>query len=216
MSNLHQQSHTFESVWAALDKMRENDERRAAEWEAAAKRRAAEEERRAAEWEAAAKRRAAEEERRAAEADKRMKKLEELYGGISYNTGAVAEEYFFNSFENGKTDFFGEKFDEIEKNVKGIKPGYKDEYDILLINGHTIGIIEIKYKANINDIPQIIRKAETFRVNFPEYAKCKVFLGLASMAFYPELEAECKTAGIAIIKQVGESIFINEEHLKIY
>ena len=148
--------------------------------------------------------------------DRRMKKLQEQMGKWSSNHGCFAEEYFFNSFEDGKQNFFGEKFDEIDKNVKGIKKGFKDEYDILLINGKTIGIIEVKFKAHENDVPMVLRKAETFRVNFPEYKNHQVFLALASMAFYPELEQECINQGIAIVKQVGDTVVIHDENLKAY
>ena len=116
----------------------------------------------------------------------------------------------------GKQNFFGEKFDEIEKNVKGIKKGFKDEYDILLINGKTIGIVEVKFKAHENDVPKVLRKAETFRINFPEYANHQVYLGLATMVFYPELEQECINQGIAVIKQVGDTVVINDAHLKVF
>ena len=69
-----------------------------------------------------------------ADYDRRMKKMEDVFGAWSNNQGAFAEEYFFNSFEAGNQNFFGEHFDEILKNVKGIKKGFQDEYDILLIN----------------------------------------------------------------------------------
>ena len=148
--------------------------------------------------------------------ERRMKKFEETMGSWSNNHGFFAEEYFFNSFEKGKQNFFGEKFDEIEKNVKGIKKGFKDEYDILLINGKTIGIVEVKFKAHENIIPQILKKSSTFRINFPEYQNHKIFLGLATMVFYPELEQECKKQGIAIVKQTGDNVVIYDEHLKAY
>jgi len=146
--------------------------------------------------------------------DRRMEKLEKQLGGIGNNNGLLAEEYFFNSFEKGQQNFFGEKFDDIRKNVKGLK--IDDEYDILLINGRSIGIVEIKYKAHENDIPQILKKAETFRANFTDYKDKKVYLGLATMAFYPDLEEECIKNGIAIVKQVGDTVVIYDEHLKKY
>ena len=152
--------------------------------------------------------------RRQEETDKQIDKLQKTMGGWANNHGFFAEEYFLNSFENNKRNFFGERFDEIEKNVKGIKKGYKDEYDILLINGKSIGIVEVKFKAHENDVPQILRKAETFRINFPEYKDHQIYLGLATMAFYPELEQRCITEGIAVIKQVGDTVVINDEHLK--
>ena len=148
--------------------------------------------------------------------ERRMKRMEETMGSWANKHGRFAEEYFTTAFENGKQNFFGEKFDEIEKNVKSIQKGSGDEYDIVLINGKSIGIIEIKFKAHENDIPKILRKAETFRINFPDYKNHKIYLGLATMAFYPELEQECRNEGIAIIKQVGDTVVINDEHLKVF
>jgi len=151
-----------------------------------------------------------------ADFDRRMKKQEEIMGSWSNNHGAFAEEYFFNSFENGKQNFFGEKFDRIRKNIKPLDFKVEDEYDILLINGKSVGIIEVKYKAHENNIPKIIKKAESFRANFPNYANHQIYLGLASMAFYPDLERTCIEQGIAVVKQVGDTVVIYDEHLKVY
>jgi hypothetical protein len=148
------------------------------------------------------------------ENEKAIKELQKTLGSWANNHGSFTEEYFFNSFEKGKCNFFGEKFDEIKKNIKGIEKD--DEYDILLINGKSIGIIEVKFKAHEKDIPKILKKAETFRENFPKYKNHKIYLGLATMAFYTELEQECMNEGIAIIKQVGDSVVINDKHLKVF
>ena len=150
------------------------------------------------------------------ETDRRMKELQKTVGSWANNHGSFAEEYFFNSFENGKQNFFGEKFDELEQNLRGIKKGFKDEYDILLINGKSVAIIEVKYKAHENDISKVLNKVKTFRVNFPDYANHKVYLGLASMSFYPKLEDECIKEGIAVVKQVGDSVVIYDSHLKVF
>jgi len=152
----------------------------------------------------------------AADFDRRMKKFEETMGSWSNNHGSFAEEYFFNSFENGKQNFFGEKFDEIEKNAKGLNRNFKDEYDILLINGKSVGIIEVKFKAHRDHIPKVLGKAKTFRENFPYYAHHQIYLGLASMSFYPALEQECIEQGIAVVKQVGDTVVINDKNLKVF
>ena len=86
----------------------------------------------------------------------------------------------------------------------------------MLINGKYIGIIEVKFKAHENDLPKVLKKAETFRENFPKYQNHKIYLGLATMAFYTKLEEECIKQGIAIIKQVGDTVVINDEHLKVF
>ena len=158
----------------------------------------------------------AENEKQKAETEREIKMVNQTLGSWANNQGSFAEEYFFNAFEKGQQNFFGEKFDDIEKNIKGFKSGYKDEYDILLVNGKSVGIIEVKYKGHESDVPKVIRKAETFRYNFPEYQNHKVYLGLATLVFSPELEQGCINEGIAVIKQAGDTVIINDKHLKAY
>jgi hypothetical protein len=132
--------------------------------------------------------------------------------GINY--GSIAEEYFINSFKHGKRNFFGENFDDILVRAPGIK--IKTDYDLALLNGKSVAIIEVKYKAHKNDIPEVLKKAKSFRINYPDFANHKIYLGLASFAFYDILEQACTDNGIAIIKQVGDTVVINDEHLKVY
>jgi hypothetical protein len=155
-------------------------------------------------------------DRQMKETDRQLKELQKTVGGIANNQGLFAEEYFFNSFESGKRNFFGENFDEIEKNLKSRSQGLRDEYDIVLYNHASVAIIEVKYKAHTNDIPTVLKKPETFRILYPEYKDFKIFLGLASMSFYPELEQECIEQGIAVIKQIGDTVVINDTNLKIF
>jgi len=229
---------TEESVWAAFregERLRkeadERYERRSAEAERLRKESDERHERRSAEAEAKfdrelAKSRADHEQRMKewdekyeksrADYDRRMKKLDERYGSFSNNIGEFAEEYFFNSFEDGKKNFFGEEFDDIERNVKGLKQIVKDEYDIVMLNGTSVAIVETKFKAHVNDLPDVIKKAETFRINHPQYANHRIFLGLASMSFYADLEKKCAKEGIAVIKQVGDNVVIIDEQLKVF
>jgi hypothetical protein len=155
-------------------------------------------------------------DRQMKETDRQMKELQKTVGGIANNQGSFAEEYFFNSFENGKQNFFGEKFNDISKHLKNRWQSMEDEYDIVLYNHASVAIIEVKYKAHVNDIPIVLKKAETFRILFPNYKNFKIYLGLASMSFYDELEQECINEGIAIIKQVGDAVVINDKHLKVF
>jgi len=122
--------------------------------------------------------------------------------------------YLYLCFGHDIKQFFGENFDEIRVHVSSIE--VKDVYDIVMFNSNAAGIIEVKYSASLDDIPQVLKKATTFRANFPKYSNHRIYLGLASMAFYPEVEVECKKAGIAIVKQVGETVVIDDEHLKVF
>ena len=162
-------------------------------------------------------------EKRQAAAEKSMEELKrqvksvsEAVGKHQNNIGAVTEEYFFNSIVKGQKYFFGEKYDLIKKNMIIGKNGKKYEYDIVLFNGKKLVIIEVKYKAHHDDISKIKKMAKTFRDNYPEYKDHIIYLGLASMHFYKVLESKCKENGIAMIKQVGETLMIKEGKLKEY
>ena len=155
-------------------------------------------------------------EKSRAEFEYRLKKMNEQIGGMSNSDGLFAEEYFFNSFEQGKQTFFGEEFADIKRNVPSMVVGFKDEYDIVMLNGKSVGIVEVKYRARPDDIPKIINKAETFRVNFPRYQNHQIYLALATLVFNKRLEDECIKNGIAIVKQAGDTVVINDKHLKVY
>ena len=187
---------TFETVWAALQETDKLQKENALQLEKSS----AEFDRRL--------------EKSSTDFDRRIKKLEEITGSWANNHGCFAEEYFFNSFYKGKQNFFGEKFDEIRKNLKGTETD--DEFDIVMLNGHSIGIVEVKFTANKNDIPKLQKKIDAFRINFPKYQNHKIYLGLATLAFYPLLEEECINRGIAIIKQAGDTVVINDSHLRAY
>jgi len=125
-----------------------------------------------------------------------------------YNTS-----YFFNTFEKGEQNFFGEKFDRI---IRGKGKIVEDEYDVVMINGKTAGIIEVKYRARKDDIAQALKKVTTFRINFPEYRNHKIYLAPAALTINVNLERECIKQGIAVIKQVGGKVIVYDKLLKAF
>ena len=153
-----------------------------------------------------------------AENDKIIKDLSKQIGGMANSTGAHAEEFFYNALRHGRKNLFGEKFDDVQKGNKvSINKGYEDEYDILLVNGRAVCVVEVKYKADSGDLPQrVLRKAQTFRVNFPQHKDKKVYLALASMSFNKLTEKACADSGIAIMKQVGDTMVVNDANLKTF
>jgi len=148
-----------------------------------------------------------------AETDKKLAILIEQVTGISKSNGIVAEDYFFNSFQKDKLNFFGEKFD---KAIRGKGNIVNDEYDFVLINGKTAGIVEVKYKARKEDIPKALKKVNTFRINFPEYQHHKIYLAIAAFSINITLENECKKQGIAVIKQEGDKVIVYDKNLKVF
>ena len=159
-----------------------------------------------------------------AEAKKEYKEIRELIkqnnkqiGGMSNNMGTATTEFFYNTFKDGNKKMFGEKFDDIFKEEKRkTKKGFEDEYDILMFNGQAVCVVEVKYKADTDDVIQVLRKEKTFRENFPEHNNKKLYLAMASMSFHWRTEQACEEHGIAIIKQVGDKVIIKDKHIKAF
>jgi hypothetical protein len=158
------------------------------------------------------------------ETDKQLKKtgiqIEEnnkQIGGMGNSNGKIAEAYFVNSFTKSLY-FAGQEFDSIssdlKKNIK--KLNLKDQYDIVLYNGTSVVIIEVKYTAEKKNVEQTLKKAQTFKQLFPEYAQFDLYLGLAGLHFDEEVENEAALQGIAVIKQVGDSVVINDQDLTVF
>ena len=71
------------------------------------------------------------------------------------SNGDFAEEFFYNALLRGKRNILGEEFDEVmKKSNVTFNKGFEDEYDILLVNGRAVCIVEVKYKADSKDLPQ--------------------------------------------------------------
>jgi len=155
-------------------------------------------------------------EKRRAEFDKIIKDLSKQIGGMANSNGAFAEEFFYNALLNGQRDLFGEKYDKIWGSTPGWEEGFQDEYDIVLLNGHSVCIVEVKYKADSADFQKLLRKPVTFRENYPKYKNHKMYIALAGMSFHKLTEKACIDNGIAIIKQVGDTVVINDKNMKAY
>jgi hypothetical protein len=164
-------------------------------------------------------------ERLMKETDRRFKETERLIkanskeiGGISKSNGEVAESYFFNSFKK-QPHFAGQTFQLIERNKRFYSADtleLKDEYDLIFYNGVAVAIIEVKYKAKKEDVKQALRKALTFKEYFPSYQDFSIYLGIAGLHVNVDAENEAKKQGVAVIKQVGKSMVINDAHLKVF
>jgi Holliday junction resolvase-like predicted endonuclease len=106
------------------------------------------------------------------------------------SNGAYAEDYFANAMEE-KMEFAGQKYTDIARNMNKKTKSKKDEFDIVLYNGESVAIIEIKYKARTEDLEQMVdKKVPNFRALFPYYKDYKVYLGLGSMSFSDRVSAK--------------------------
>jgi hypothetical protein len=169
-------------------------------------------------------------DRRSQEAAQQMKELREglkelkddlkalgvQVGGVSNNIGHHAEQFFQDVFKK-KLEFGGMKYDEMVPNMA--YKGKKDEleFDIALVNGESVALIEVKNRIH-PDFVKILaeERIEKFREFFHEFDNYDVYLGIAGFSFSDEVLDQASRYGIGIIKQVGEGIEVEANNLRAY
>jgi hypothetical protein len=168
-------------------------------------------------------RRMKETDRRMKETDKKFDRLEKMIertnqqvGGISRSNGEFCEEYFINSFKENPT-FLGEKYDRV---IEYLRPypeiTINDEYDLVLRNGKTVVLIEMKYKAAVQDVGKMFSKLHSYRANYPMFKDYKIYLCLASFRFPKIVRLKAAEEGIVLIEQRGDKIEVISENLKTW
>jgi len=132
------------------------------------------------------------------------KRMGILLGSISNNQGDVAEEFFYNSLED-KKDLAGIHYDFIDKNWKSSTKNLRDEFDIVMVNGKDIAIIEVKYKAHEKDLEKLLtKKQENFRELFPIYKDYTHHLALASFYMPQDLKEKALENNVIVLQRKGD------------
>jgi len=138
--------------------------------------------------------------------DARLDKVAKLVGNISNNQGDIAEEFFYNSLK-AKPSMAGINYDFVEPNAHRSRNKVEDEYDILLVNGKDIAIIETKYKAHANDVEKLVtKKYENFKKLYPEYKDYTHHLGLASFNMNEDVKELASKNNVILLQRKGEII----------
>ncbi|GBU23672.1 hypothetical protein R83H12_00288 [Fibrobacteria bacterium R8-3-H12] len=150
------------------------------------------------------------------ELDKKLDKLCDDIGGISNNMGHHAEQFFQDVFKR-KLEFGMVKYDEMIPNLAHKSKKGKIEFDIALVNGESVALIEVKNRIH-PDFVKILaeERIEKFREFFREFDDYDVYLGIAGFSFSDEVIDRASAYGIGIIKQVGEGVEIKADNLRVY
>lgn len=129
-----------------------------------------------------------------------------LLGNISNNQGDVAEEFFYNSLEHNK-DLAGVHYDYVGKNWQHDMNKVRDEFDIVMVNGKDVAIIEVKYKAHKADLDKLLtKKYENFKILYPMYKDYNHHLGLAAFHINQDLKEEALEQGVIVLQRKGDVV----------
>ena len=126
-------------------------------------------------------------------------------GNMSRNQGDVTEEFFFNSLAND-THLGAIHFDDIAKNEHKRRGKTEEEYDIVMTNGNAIGIVEVKYKAHINDLEKLERKMKNFKMLFPLLENYKLYGAIASFHINDDAKEAAFNQGFFVLQRSGDLI----------
>ena len=131
---------------------------------------------------------------------------------IGLTTGQSAEEFFFSSVSK-TLKLAGIQFDSIESNVR--LSNKSPEFDMMLINGSHVMILEVKYKAHPDQVEELARgKTKFFRNKYTQYRNHTLHFGIASMVAREALIKSSKKAGVYLITQQGDHIEVANGYLK--
>jgi hypothetical protein len=145
-------------------------------------------------------------EKRHAKTEATVEKVAKLIGNVSNNQGYIAEEFFYNSLSSNPT-LNGINYDFTDKNASRKRNGIEDEFDILMVNGKDIVIIETKYKAHSTDIEKLVtKKLDNFKKLYPEYKNYSHHLTLASFYINDDVKKEAKNNNVILLQRKGDLI----------
>lgn len=152
-----------------------------------------------------------------AELAESQKEMQRQLGGIGNTNGEFAENFFFSSLPQ-KMKLGGIKFDYIERNVKRRVRNLTDEFDIVLYNGDSVGLLEIKNTVKAAHVNQLLTtKLQNFRILNPEYADAKIYLGVGGFTFENEaVKANAKAAGVIVLEVQGDHFEADIENMQAF
>ncbi len=144
------------------------------------------------------------------ETDRKLDKVAKMLGGIGANQGDITEDFFYNSLV--MNNCLGElQFDDVTKNMEKHRGKIHEEYDIFLTNGESIAIIEVKYKAHLQDVKKLDRKFYNFKKLFPTYKDYKLYGAMASFYFNQDTKDELLEQGYFVLERCGDLIHSSKQ-----
>ena len=145
-------------------------------------------------------------EKKFQETDKFLKSIGKQLGNIGANNGAVAEDFFFYGF-TASMQVDGIKYDYIERNKERVLKKLRGEYDIVLVNGAQIMVVEVKYKFHPNDVNLFYeKKLPKFKQLFPEHKDYKIYGAVAGLSIPDSTLEQAEKYGLMCFTQAGDNI----------
>lgn len=133
---------------------------------------------------------------------------------MSKTHGRVAEEFFHAALLEAPC-LGGMEFGHAFPNVKVTHSGESAEYDLLLMNGEFVAVIEIKHRLRRGDVERM-RKVTLpkFRYFLPGYKDKTLAPAMAAMTADEDAVALAHKCGYAVLRPDGQKVRADLEHLR--
>ena len=135
-------------------------------------------------------------------------KVEELtrnINGVNKSIGLEVEEFFYSSLKKNPT-IANINFDYMYQNSKRDFRGETQEIDILLENGNSVGVVEVKNRVSQKSIEQLDKIMERFDYFHPLYRDYRVVGAIAGKIFPKHLQTQALKKGYSVLTQQGDHI----------
>ena len=148
-----------------------------------------------------------------AKTDAQLAKTDSKLRQLGFNIGASVEQLFQIALEKRMT-LHGIKYDGIAYNLKKQKGKVHREYDIVLYNGNSVALIEVKHSLKIDDLRKLKdEQLPDFRILFPEYSAYKIYLGAASTHIENSVKEYAANEGISVLTHDAKATELNTQPL---
>ena len=139
-------------------------------------------------------------EKEMAETKRIVKKVTKLHGDVVNSIGEVAEEYFYQRLKSNKN--LGKiHFDDVSQNVKRER-GEVYEYDIVMYNDTSVGVVEVKNKIRKDDVVEFLEgQLANYKKEFPAYKTKNLYGAIAGMKVYKDAQVFAERNGLFILTQ---------------
>jgi RecB family endonuclease NucS len=94
--------------------------------------------------------------------------------------------------------------------------GKQAEFDMVLVNGNSVALLEVKHKAHLSALDQLEKQIKRYRELFPEHASYKLYGGIAGLSVPEDTVHEAHKRGLFVLKQQGDVFAVDAEAMRAF
>ena len=97
----------------------------------------------------------------------------------------------------------GVHYDDVFLNIHNFSGKLQGEYDVVMVNGKSVALIEVKYVVHPDDIAKTIKGIDNYRTLFPQHKDFDIYGAIAGFKIAKDVEEAAKAEGLMVLKRVG-------------